>query len=147
MEHCTPEIWYPSVLQAIVSTVWYSTALKFELFLSVWRCFFYRYHLVTATSGCRCGQTLLSWCLHIQHIFVFGFQSSMWEVFRTNLFDLWLCSPVSSYGHVGKLPPFMGLKRNMVVRLSSGDGPFTLAWRSMHFLSVLQILYAYIETS
>ena len=28
---CTPEIWYPSVLQAIVSTVWYSKALKFEI--------------------------------------------------------------------------------------------------------------------
>ena len=36
---CIPEIWYPSVLQAIVSTVWYSTALKFEIFPSEWRCF------------------------------------------------------------------------------------------------------------
>ena len=36
---CTPEIWYPSVPQAIVSTVWYSTALKFEIFPSVWICF------------------------------------------------------------------------------------------------------------
>ena len=51
--------------------------------------------------------------------FYFGFQSSVWEVFRTDLFDLWLCFPVSSYGHVGKFPPFMGLKPNMVVRLSS----------------------------
>ena len=53
----------------------------------------------------------LSWYLHIKHTFVFGLQSSVWKVFRTDLFDLWLCSPVSCYGHVG-------LKPNMVVRLS-----------------------------
>ena len=51
----------------------------------------------------------LSWYLHIY--FVFGLQSSVWKVFTTGLFDLWLCSPVSSYGHVG-------LKPNMVIRLS-----------------------------
>ena len=72
------------------------------------------------------------------------------------LFDLWLCSPVSSYGHVGKIPPLMGLKPNIVVRLKVqyeqvnvekiGDGPFTLAWRSMHFLSVLQNLCSFTPT-
>ena len=54
---------------------------------------------------------------HITY-FVFGLQSSVWKVFRTDLFHLWLCAPVSSYGHVGKFPPFMGPKPNMVVRLS-----------------------------
>ena len=55
----TPGIWYPSVLQAIVSTFWYSKTLKFEIFPSVWRCFFYQYHLVAATSRCRCGQAVI----------------------------------------------------------------------------------------
>ena len=54
----------------------------------------------------------LSWYIssHITFffVFVFGLQSSVWKVFRTDLFDL---PPVSSYCHVG-------LKPNMVVRLS-----------------------------
>ena len=71
--------------------------------------FFYGYQLVAATSGCRCGQAVIVVSSHIT--FFFGLQSSVWNVFRTDLFNLWLCSLVSSYGHVG-------LKPNMVVRLS-----------------------------
>ena len=48
---------------------------------------------------------------------VFGLQSSLWEVFRTDLFNLWFCVPVSSYGHVGMMPTFLGLMPNMIVRL------------------------------
>ena len=103
----------------------------------------------------------------------------MWEVFRTDLFDLWLCSPVfnttvSSYGHVGKFAPQSSTQQSAaMVMLGSflllwdlsatwsfvsraqheqvnveeiDDGPFTLAWRSMHFLSVLQILYSFTPT-
>ena len=53
------------------------------------------------------------------NIFLFLAFSLTWEVFRTDLFDLWLCSLVSSYGHVGKFSPFMGLKPNMVVHQCS----------------------------
>ena len=92
---CSPESWYPSVLQAIVSTVWYSTALKFEIFPSVFMMSSHITFLFLAFS-LPCGKCSGLICL----IF-------------------WLYSPVSSYGHVGKFPPFMGLKPNMVVRLSS----------------------------
>ena len=104
----------------------------------------------------------------------------MWKVFRTDLVDLWLCSPVSSYGHgrspitsekylyfliiykcvsmnslMADLRPIIALNYRLQLVEEIGDDPFTLAWRSMHFLSALQIcflhdgllLYAYIRTS
>ena len=39
------------------------------------------------------------------------------------------------------------LERNEQINVEEiGDGPFTLAWRSMHFLSVLQILCSFTPT-
>ena len=59
----------------------------------------------------------------------------MWEVFKTDQFDLWLCAPVSSYGHVGKLPrPILALNYRLQVKQVNveeiGDDPFTVALHS-----------------
>ena len=87
---------------------------------------------------------------HITYFFVFGFQSSMWEVISGLICLICGFAPQSaalvmlgSFLLFWDLSPWSFVSREQYEQVNVeeiGDGPFTLAWRSMYFLSVLQIL-------
>ena len=41
---------------------------------------------------------------HITYLSFLACSLPFWDVFRTDLFELWLCAIVSSYGHVRNMP-------------------------------------------
>ena len=63
----------------------------------------------------------------------------------TDLFDVWLCTPVSSYGHVGNSPPFVGLMPNIVVRHSLVRDIYFLIIRCV-LVSSLMAIWAYFSS-